>query len=50
ASEAGHLTRRTDHRRPRRDLPDEELEIEEDDLIYEDFDEDGAAFDDLFDE
>lgn len=35
---------------PRRDLPDEELEIEEDDLIYEDFDEDGAAFDDLFDE
>ncbi len=35
---------------PRRDLPDEKPEIEEDDLIYEDFDEDGAAFEDLFDE
>ncbi len=35
---------------PHRDFLDEELEIEEDDLIYEDFDEDGAAFDDLFDE
>lgn len=35
---------------PHRELPDEGLEIEEDDLIYEDFDEDGLASDDLFDE
>ncbi len=35
---------------PRRDPSDEEPAIEEDDLIYEDFDEDGAAFDDQFDE
>lgn len=35
---------------PRRNLPDEEPELEEDELIYEDFEDDSAAFDDLFDE
>ena len=35
---------------PRRNLPRGEPGVEESDLIYEDFDENGAALDDLFDE
>jgi hypothetical protein len=35
---------------PRRDLPRDEPKVEEGDLIYEDFEENGAALDDLFDE